>query len=137
MSEQNGRGNDFVIGAIVGGVVGAITALLLAPKSGKELRADLADKSCRVAEKTQEIASTVSNKTQELAGNVSVKTQELAKQVSGHADEWAHKAKEVIDTVASEVKAWKETRQEAAVSNEETEEPMPADAAVLPTNELK
>ena len=32
---------DFLIGALVGGIVGAVTALLLAPKSGKEMRSDL------------------------------------------------------------------------------------------------
>jgi len=35
----------FVMGALIGGTVGAITALLLAPKPGSELRKDIADKS--------------------------------------------------------------------------------------------
>ncbi len=32
---------DFLIGSLIGGIVGAATALFLAPKSGKELRDDL------------------------------------------------------------------------------------------------
>ncbi len=35
----------FIIGSLIGGVAGALTALLLAPKSGAELRRDIADTS--------------------------------------------------------------------------------------------
>lgn len=126
MSDQKTgvSGKDFLLGAIVGSVLGAVTALLLAPKSGKELRADLSEQ-----------AHVVSGKTQELAGTVSAKTQEISKQVSEHTGVWVQKAKEVIDTVTDEVKAWKEARQEVAVS--ESEEMMPADAPVLGRRELK
>ena len=41
MSDNNMNGKDFLLGAVVGGVIGAITALLLAPKPGDELRAIL------------------------------------------------------------------------------------------------
>ena len=43
MSDNNMNGKDFLLGAVVGGVIGAITALLLAPKPGDELRADIKD----------------------------------------------------------------------------------------------
>ncbi|MCX7737046.1 MAG: YtxH domain-containing protein [Candidatus Kapabacteria bacterium] len=43
--QQGSYTKGFVIGAIIGGAIGAITALLLAPKSGRELRQDLAQKS--------------------------------------------------------------------------------------------
>lgn len=112
-----------MLGAIVGGVLGAVTALLLAPKSGKELRADISEQAHQIGEKTQE-----------LAGALGARTQVLAKQVSTHADEWMHKAKEVVDTVSEEVKQWKHSRQEAAVSDDER---MPADAEVLTPRELK
>lgn len=35
--------NDFLKGALVGGVLGGLAALLLAPKAGKNLRADICD----------------------------------------------------------------------------------------------
>lgn len=51
-----GQGNDytkgFIIGALVGGVAGALTALLLAPKSGADLRQDIAKTSSDVYGKT-------------------------------------------------------------------------------------
>jgi gas vesicle protein len=49
MSTQNNQQNegmnakDFLIGTLIGGLVGAATALLLSPKSGPELRGDIAE----------------------------------------------------------------------------------------------
>ena len=37
-----GKNSGFLLGALIGGGAAAITALLLAPESGKELRARLA-----------------------------------------------------------------------------------------------
>ena len=41
-----------ILGTIIGGTIGAITALLLAPKSGAELRRDIAEKSHELYDKT-------------------------------------------------------------------------------------
>lgn len=38
----------FLLGTIVGGAVGALTALLFAPKSGEEFRRDIADRSGKI-----------------------------------------------------------------------------------------
>lgn len=51
----NSYSKGFLIGALVGGAVGAITALLLAPKSGKELREDISRKSNELMDKAQDI----------------------------------------------------------------------------------
>ena len=101
MSDNNMNGKDFLLGAVVGGIIGAVTALLLAPKSGSELRADL-----------RETASVVSARTQELAQQVSEKSQVLARNVSAHTSEWVDKAKDLAGSVASEVKNWRDSRGE-------------------------
>lgn len=136
MSNPNtgGKGKDFLLGAVVGGLLGAVTALLLAPKSGKELRADLAEQAQTVSVKTQEIASNVSSKTQELASQLGSKTQELAKQVSSQTGDLLQKAKEVAGNVSDEVRSWKSARQEVAATSEEL---MPADAEVMLPKEEK
>lgn len=41
-----------ILGTIIGGTIGAITALLFAPKSGAELRRDIAEKSHELYDKT-------------------------------------------------------------------------------------
>lgn len=103
MSENNMNGKDFLLGAVVGGLLGAATALLLAPKSGRELRSDISDQYHTISEKTQKIASDVSEKTQKLAGEVTEKSQEIV-----------GKAKEVVNTVTNELKARKESQLEEA-----------------------
>lgn len=45
----------FLIGAVVGGAVGAVVALLFAPKSGRELRRDIADRTEEVVDKAQQM----------------------------------------------------------------------------------
>ena len=43
----------FLMGALVGGALGGIVALLFAPKSGRDLRRDIADKTEEVYDKAQ------------------------------------------------------------------------------------
>lgn len=45
----------FLIGAVVGGAVGAVVALLFAPKSGRELRRDIAERTEEVVDKAQQM----------------------------------------------------------------------------------
>ena len=44
MSQEN-EGMGFYKGVLIGGVIGAVVSLLFAPKSGRELRADIGRKS--------------------------------------------------------------------------------------------
>lgn len=109
------NGKDFLLGVVVGGIIGAATALLLAPKSGSELRADL-----------RETAGTVSARTQEIAQQIGERSQQIARTVSTQTTEIVGKAKELASTVADEVKTWRENReplQAAEVNAEGEEEP--------------
>jgi gas vesicle protein len=109
-------GKDFLMGAMVGGLLGAMAALLLAPKSGRELRQDISEQYSNISEKTQQIASTVSEKTQQIASNVGEKTASIAKTATTHTTEWVDKAKEVAGTVIDEVKTWNEKRKQTEES---------------------
>ncbi|MEW9698439.1 YtxH domain-containing protein [Paenibacillus sp. SI8] len=95
MSNQT-KGKDLLIGAIIGGVLGAATALLFAPKSGRELRSDIA-----------EGAQAVSDKTLQIAGAVTQKTQDVAKTVSTQTSELVGKAKDTASSVVETVRSWK------------------------------
>ncbi|MGE8206292.1 YtxH domain-containing protein [Heyndrickxia sp. NPDC080065] len=64
--EQLNR-KDFIAGALIGGIVGAVTALLLAPKSGKELRNDLSGQVEALKGKTDHLRIAVTQKGNELA----------------------------------------------------------------------
>ncbi|MBX3044717.1 MAG: YtxH domain-containing protein [Candidatus Kapabacteria bacterium] len=57
MTNSNEQGNfarGFIIGAVAGGLAGAIAALLMAPKTGAELRKDIADTSVDLYDKAQD-----------------------------------------------------------------------------------
>ncbi len=54
---ENNYWKGFFAGTLLGGIAGAVTALLLAPKSGKELRRDIADKSYELYDKASDYMS--------------------------------------------------------------------------------
>jgi gas vesicle protein len=87
------RGKDLLLGVIVGGVIGALTALLAAPKSGRELRNDITEQVNTVSEKTQQAVNTVSDKTSEWVGKV----QEAAKDVIESVRSWRENSEEPTD----------------------------------------
>lgn len=87
------KGLDVWIGAAAGTILGAVAALLLAPKSGKELRKDIADGVHNLSEKTQQATETVSVKSKQLADTLTEKTQQAAQVVGRHTSEWTEKAK--------------------------------------------
>jgi gas vesicle protein len=84
-------------GALIGGVIGATAALLLAPKSGRELRVDIRDRYNSVQDRTKQVLSDAGNK-----------TQELAKQVGQQATDIMDKTRSAISTAKEEVQSWKD-----------------------------
>jgi gas vesicle protein len=58
------RGKDFLLGAVVGGLVGAAVALMLAPKPGKEFRKDVQKGLEVVKSKGKEVIEAVLNSEQ-------------------------------------------------------------------------
>ncbi len=63
---------------VIGGTVGALVALMLAPKSGRELREDLADATRKGVDRTRETASQLGSKAGEYYDAASTRAGELA-----------------------------------------------------------
>ncbi|WP_082560371.1 YtxH domain-containing protein [Paenibacillus sp. Root52] len=82
MKESN---KSLLWGALIGSVVGSVTALLLAPKSGRELRQDISEGARHVTEKGQELA---------------VKVGEQGNQI-------VSKVKETADVVIQDIQSWR------------------------------
>jgi gas vesicle protein len=110
---------EFVVGTILGTVVGAIAAILLTPKTGPEVRAKLSFQVENITEKTQKLAHDVTDKTQRIANEVSDITLEIAKTMSAHTNQLAEKANGLASTVVNGVKSWREERQLAPESEQE------------------
>jgi gas vesicle protein len=83
---------SFIIGTAAGAAIGAVTALLFAPKPGKELRKDIADGAQHAYEVTAKTA-----------GQVGESTVRIAKQVGSQTVELAGRAKEAVSGVVGTV----------------------------------
>jgi gas vesicle protein len=66
--------NSFLLGVLIGGAVGAATALLLAPKWGNDIRSKLNLQACSIMEKTTGMRENVSNKSSDLVSKTSALT---------------------------------------------------------------
>lgn len=81
MRETNNNSKDFVAGAIVGGLAGALAALLLAPKSGKELRGSLNEQTSTLKNKSVDLASVAKEKASGLKDTVSQQSSTIVNKV--------------------------------------------------------
>lgn len=86
---------------IVGGGIGAILALLFAPKSGEELRGDIADATRKGIEKSKEAAAQLQDKAGEYYEVSRDKAGELYQTASEKAVELAEKAKSAAANTAN------------------------------------
>ncbi|MBE7712852.1 MAG: YtxH domain-containing protein [Cyanobacteria bacterium SIG26] len=67
----------FLAGFIVGGAIGALAGLLLAPKSGEETRKILADKAQEMAKRADETAKQIQTKADDVVSDLQKKGDEI------------------------------------------------------------
>ncbi|WP_391116471.1 YtxH domain-containing protein [Psychrobacillus sp. L3] len=75
------NGKDFILGVLVGGIIGAATALLLAPKTGTELRENLSIQAGQLKDKTKDLSSTAMEKTTQLSKQLQEQSGQLVEKV--------------------------------------------------------
>ena len=75
MSDRDDFG-AFLIGFVVGGLTGAVVALLFAPQSGEETRAVIKEKSIELRDKAAEQAELVASKAEKFAGEAKLRGKE-------------------------------------------------------------
>ena len=132
MSEQNSSNytKGFLLGALVGGAVGAITALLLAPKSGRELREDIAMRSSEFYDKATDyfnevegnVSTAVSNTVNEgkvRANNIISSAKRQAESILQNAEKVLHDAKTKAEQTKDLVQDKIEHLREAAKASAE------------------
>lgn len=92
-ANDNGRDGLAIFGAMVlGALIGGIAALLLAPKSGRELRGEIGETATYTKQRAEELAEQMEAKYQDVKGRVE-------EHLSDHAEEVAEAAEEVADEV--------------------------------------
>ena len=107
---------------IVGGGIGAILALLFAPKSGIELREDIADVTRKGIEKSKEAAAQLQEKAGDYYEVSRDKASELYQTAADKAGELSEKAKSVAANTANPFSAAIEAGKEAYTSEKRKNE---------------
>jgi len=136
MSQENGYVKGLFIGLLAGGAVGALLALLYAPKSGKELRQDIKIKTDEYYDETEKFIADAKVKakdmindgkkrSEQLIANAKYKSEELLKnaeriftEAKSKTGSFVSSGKEVVDGETSKLKtafkagvnAYKETK---------------------------
>lgn len=110
--DRNGFSKGLVIGLLAGGAIGAITALLYAPKSGKELRSDLKKKANDLAEDASELVNTARSKAADTISQTRHRADALASEIkeqAGHilndAEGAVHGIRDAVETETGRVQA--------------------------------
>lgn len=91
--EKNTNSRDFLLGALIGSIAGAVTALVLAPKSGGELRQDLNTQAGRLKDRSYEWKDQAVTKSSEMAALAKEKSAELSKNVQDQSSGVVEKVK--------------------------------------------
>ena len=121
-NEENGIGKGLLIGFLTGAAVGSIIALLFAPKSGKELREDIKNKSQDFMEDAESYLANAKDKASQLINEGKKKSEKLVSDTKekvdallgeaekilsdakGKAGDYAHAGKEKIEKESERLK---------------------------------
>lgn len=82
-TERSSKTSDKLTFLLVGGGIGALLALLFAPKSGTELRTDLADAARKGVDKTRETATQLGEKSTEYLSTAKQKAGDIYSRTGG------------------------------------------------------
>ena len=86
MAERD-SGLEFLAGFVIGGLVGAAVALILAPQSGEETRAQIREKSIELKDRAGELAVEARQKAEELSEEARKKAEELSAETRKKVEE--------------------------------------------------
>ena len=118
MSERDEFG-AFLVGFIVGGLSGAVVALLFAPQSGEETRALIKDKSIELRDKAQISAEEAIAREEAAAADARARADDLARQLrergQGVVEDVRERGKTAVDAVRSKIKRTDESSETTAM----------------------
>jgi gas vesicle protein len=114
MSDRDEFG-AFLVGFIVGGISGAVVALLFAPQSGEETRALIKDKSIELRDRAQMSAEEAIARAEAAAADARARADELARQLR-------ERGQVVVDDVRERGKSAMEAVRRTTKKSDETSE---------------
>ena len=118
MSDRDEFG-AFLVGFIVGGLSGAVVALLFAPQSGEETRALIKDKSIELRDKAQITAEEAIARADAAAAEARARADDLARQLRERGqtvvEDVRERGKTAVEAVRSKVSRSDETSETTAM----------------------
>jgi len=97
MSDRESDIGAFLAGFVVGGLVGAVTALLLAPQSGEETRTLIRDKSIELKGQVESTAADARVKVESAAADARAKAEKLAQDAKSRAEDLQKRGQVLLD----------------------------------------
>jgi gas vesicle protein len=97
MAERDNFGS-FLAGIVIGGIAGAVVALLYAPQTGEQTRAVIKEKAIELVDKTTETVEDTYKKAQVAASDAVDKAQGLIKQAETKAGKLIEKNQVTLET---------------------------------------
>jgi gas vesicle protein len=95
-NEQSGVLKGLVVGLFAGGALGALLALLYAPKSGKELRADLREKADGLMEGADDMLQAAKSQAGKIVSDAKLRSSQLITDAKKEADTLLHDADRIL-----------------------------------------
>jgi gas vesicle protein len=103
MAEKDNFGS-FLIGFLVGGLAGAVVALLYAPASGEETRTVIKDKAIELKDITVDALDETYKKVETAATDTIAKTQDMLKQAQTKAAQAPKKGQVILESETESAK---------------------------------
>lgn len=97
MSDRNTNFGAYLAGFVIGGLVGAAIALLLAPQSGEQTRTLIKEKSIELKEKAAETAEEARGRAEEAIQETRTRAEELAQLTKERAAELRQRGQVVLE----------------------------------------
>ena len=120
MGNNNSDFGAFLAGFVIGGLVGAASALLLAPQSGEETRTIIRDKSIELKEKATDTTAEARTRAEAALKEAQARYDEVTRQAKAKTEELLQRGQVILEEQKSKI--------EKAVPTEKKEEAGEAEA---------
>lgn len=84
-------------GILIGGAIGAVTALLMAPQSGQKTRQMIQDKSMEIKDRTNETIDETLARAERALADVQKRVNEVSGQAKKRVDEFSHRGQKELE----------------------------------------
>ena len=101
MSQENGYVKGLFIGLLAGGAIGAIVALLYAPKSGKELRKNIKSKTDEYYDETEKFIADAKVKAKDMMNEGKKRSEQMISNAKSKSEELLKNAERIFSEAKS------------------------------------